>query len=210
MAEAGRTNRRRRELSSSLLLLERPIVPYVNSRGVPMPESATPTSNVYGTNSGGETLTAPAGPSAVDSGGGPNDLLIGSSGDNIFYIRDGSDRVQVADGLPGVKSIVAYTSYTLPANVQNLSVSGNFSYAVGNALPNLIVGQNGPEQLYGGAGDDVLVGAGNGTSFIVAAGEGSDAIYNFSSSDTIRLIGSNFHAFAEVQEIGRASCRERV
>ena len=174
-------------------------MPYVNSRGVPMPESATPTSNVYGTNSGGETLTAPAGPSAVDSGGGPNDLLIGSSGDNIFYIRDGSDRVQVADGLPGVKSIVAYTSYTLPANVQNLSVSGNFSYAVGNALPNLIVGQNGPEQLYGGAGDDVLVGAGNGTSFIVAAGEGSDAIYNFSSSDTIRLIGSNFHAFAEVQ-----------
>ena len=59
---------------------------YFNYLGVAMPESASPTTGVYGTSAGHETLTAPAGPSSVDSNGGTGDLLIGSSGDNIFYV----------------------------------------------------------------------------------------------------------------------------
>ena len=172
---------------------------YLNYRGDPMPQSASPTSSVYGSTAGGETLTAPAGPSAVDSGGGPHDLLIGASGDNIFYVRDASDVVQVAGGLAGVKTVVAFTRYALPANVQNLEITGSHNYAIGNSLPNLIIGHAGPESLYGGPGDDVLVGAGGGTSFIVPAGQGADVIYGFTASDTVRLIGSGFRTFAEVQ-----------
>ena len=70
----------------------------------------------------------------MDSGGGPNDLLIGSNGDNIFYVKDPSDVVQVGAGETGVKTIVAFNSYTLPDNVENLTSSGAFNYAAGNSL----------------------------------------------------------------------------
>ena len=170
-----------------------------------MPESAAPWSTVYGTDAGGETLTAPAGPSAVDPAGGSHDLMIGSSGDNVFYVRDGSDMVQVGAGLAGVKTIVAYTRYSLPDNVQNLEISGSHNFAVGNNLPNLIRASSGPASLYGGPGDDVLVGAGGGSSFIIPVGQGNDVIYGFTASDTVRLIGSAFRTFADVQGAMRQS-----
>lgn len=66
-------------------------MPYLNYAGIPMPESASPTNNVYGTSAGGETLTAPTGPSSVDSGGGAGDVLVGSSGDNTMSGGPGAD-----------------------------------------------------------------------------------------------------------------------
>src|SRR5438105_1763711 len=118
-----------------------------------MPEAAAPVATAYGTSAGFETLTAPNGPSAVDPGGGPGDVMIGSNGDNIFYIRDPTDQVQVAGGLSGVKSVTAYTSFTLPANSLNLDSTGSYNYAVGNSLSNLIVAHSDHETLYGGPGD---------------------------------------------------------
>jgi Ca2+-binding RTX toxin-like protein len=174
-------------------------VAYLNYLGAPMPESATPVNWVNGADTGDQTLTAPAGPSGVDPGTGPDNLMIGSAGDNVFYIRHPTDRVLVPAGLPGVKTVIAYTAFTLPANVQNLDSTGSYKFAVGNNLDNLIVSHSDHQSLYGGGGNDVLVGAGNGTNYIVATGQGSDVIYNFAPSDTIRLIGSSFHGFADVQ-----------
>jgi beta-glucanase (GH16 family) len=174
-------------------------VPYQNFRGDLMPEAAQPAQTVAGTSAGYETLTAANGPSALDPGGGPGDVMIGAAGDNIFYIRDPSDRVQVASGLSGLKSITAFTSFSLPANVQNLDSTGSYNYAVGNALSNLIVAHSDHQTLYGGPGNDVMVGAGNETSYVVAAGEGSDTVYGFTANDSVRLIGSTFRSFADVQ-----------
>ncbi len=174
-------------------------MPYLDYLGDPMPVSAAPASSVSGTSAGGETLTAPAGPSAVDSGGGPGDLMVGSSGDNVFYVRDRTDQVQVAAGLPGIKSVVAYTPFALPANVQNLDATGSYAFAVGNSLNNLIIAHSDHETLYGGPGNDVLVGAGNGTSYVVATGQGNDVIYDFTPADSVRLIGSGFRSFSDVQ-----------
>ena len=178
---------------------------YFNFRGDVAPQSAAPGATTYGTSAGGERLTAPTGPSAVDSGGGPGDVMIGSSGDNIFYVRDGSDLVQVAGGLAGVKTIVAYMRYALPPNVQNLEITGTYNYAIGNGQSNLIIAHNGSASLYGGPGDDVMVGAGGGTSFLAPTGQGNDVIYGFTAADTIRLIGSNFRSFADVQAAMRQS-----
>jgi len=174
-------------------------VTYFNYLGQAMPESASPTSNVYGTSAGNETLTAPTGPSAVDSNGGAGDLLIGSNGDNIFYVKDASDTVRVDSGLTGIKTVVAFTSFTLPANVQNLSSSGAFNYAAGNNLDNLIVVGNDAETLYGGPGNDVLVGGAGANTFMVKAGEGNDVIYGWNSVDQIQLAGTSFKSFADVQ-----------
>lgn len=159
---------------------------YLNYLGQPMAERASGP-GVFGSSAGGETLTAPAGPSSVDDNGG-GDLLIGSNGDNTFIVRDPSDVVRVGGGLSGTKSVTAFTSYTLPSNVQNLTSSGALNYAVGNALDNLIKVGNDGETLYGGPGNDVLVGGFANDTFIVKAGEGNDVICGFHAGDTIRLI----------------------
>jgi beta-glucanase (GH16 family) len=174
-------------------------VSYFNFLGQPMPESADPVRNIFGTSAGGETLTAPAGPSAVDSNGGAGDVLVGSAGDNIFYVKDPTDSVHVAAGLAGVKTVVAFTSFTLPDNVQNLTSSGALNYAAGNRLDNLIKVGNDGEMVYGGPGNDVLVGGFANDSFIVNAGEGSDVIYGFHPGDTIRLTSPSLTNFQAVQ-----------
>jgi len=174
-------------------------VTYFNYLGQPMAESASPTNNVFGSSAGGETLTAPNGPSSVDSGGGPGDVLIGSPGDNIFYVKDPSDTVRVDAGQSGVKTVVAFTSFTLPANVENLTSSGAFNYAAGNNLDNLIIVGNDGEMIYGGPGNDVLVGGFGNDSFIVNAGEGNDVIYGFHAGDTIRLTSPTLTTFQAVQ-----------
>src|SRR5262245_6926943 len=110
---------------------------YYDAHGAAMPESVAPINTVYGTTAGGETLTAPPGPSGV-SGEGGGDLLIGNTGDITFWVKDRHDQVQQAAGTAGIKTAIAYTSFTLPANVQNLTSYGNFNYAVGNNLANLI------------------------------------------------------------------------
>jgi beta-glucanase (GH16 family) len=174
-------------------------VPYLNYLGQVMAESQSGGPGVFGTSAGGETLTAPPGPSVVDGNGG-GDLLIGSSGDNIFYVKDPHDVVQVAAGLSGVKTVVAFTSFTLPANVQNLTTNGTYNYAAGNALDNLIVAGNDSEMLYGGAGNDVLaLGSGGAFSVVNKVGEGNDVIYGFDANDNVRLVGTSFTSFAGVQ-----------
>ncbi|HEV2533293.1 family 16 glycosylhydrolase [Phenylobacterium sp.] len=170
---------------------------YFNYLGQAMAESASGP-GVFGTSAGGETLTAPAGPSLVDGNGG-GDLLIGSNGDNTFEVRDPNDIVQVAAGSPGVKTVTAFLSYTLPANVQNLTSSGALNYAAGNSLDNLIKVGNDGETLYGGGGNDVLVGGFGNDTFIVKAGEGNDVIYGFHAGDAIRLISPALPNFQAVQ-----------
>src|SRR4051812_2080515 len=95
---------------------------YLNYLGQAMAVSADPGSNVIHASGPGQTITAPAGPSALyayDTAGHSynNDTFIGSNGDNTFYINNVTDLVQVAGGLTGVKSIVVWAGgYTLPAN----------------------------------------------------------------------------------------------
>jgi len=173
-------------------------VTYLNYLGQPMAEAANGP-GVFGTGAGGETLTAPAGPSSVDGNGG-GDLMIGSNGDNTFIVRDPGDVVRVGAGLSGVKSVTAFTSFSLPDNVQNLTSSGALNYAVGNSLDNLIRVGNDGETLYGGPGNDVLVGGFANDTFIVKAGEGNDVIYGFHAGDTIRLISPSLPNFAAVQQ----------
>ncbi|MDB5416776.1 MAG: exsH, partial [Phenylobacterium sp.] len=170
---------------------------YFNYLGQPMAESANGP-GVFGTSAGGETLTAPAGPSVVDGNGG-GDLLIGSNGDNTFYVKDPNDIVRVSAGSTGTKTVVAFTSFALPDNVENLTSSGAYNYATGNTLDNLIKVSNDGEMIYGGAGNDVLVGGFGNDSFIVKAGEGSDVIYGFHAGDAIRLVSPSLTSFQAVQ-----------
>jgi beta-glucanase (GH16 family)/Ca2+-binding RTX toxin-like protein len=183
-------------------------VPYYNSRGVLMPESAKDIRAVNGT-AAKETLYAPEGPSVVVGNGG-GDVIHASAGDNIFWLsRD--DTVIAQAGLPGVKTIKGWDLLTLPDNVHNLTVNGAQNYAVGNSLDNLIiVDDNDAQWAYGGRGDDVLVGGFGRENFLVRVGEGSDVIYGWHGGDEVRILGGNFATFDQVRAAMRQEGADAV
>ncbi|WP_395671748.1 Calx-beta domain-containing protein [Phenylobacterium sp.] len=171
---------------------------YYNSRGVAMPESAAEQARVAGTSAGGETITAPAGHSSL-SGEGGGDTLIGNSSDNRHWITDPKDKViEQAGG--GTDTMIGWTSLKAAANVENLQVNGNLNYAIGNALGNLIIVDDSTHFIWGGAGDDVLVGGAiQKTTFMVRAGEGSDVIYNWNGNSQLQLWGYGLDTAAEIR-----------
>ena len=177
---------------------------YYNYLDQPMPMSGWPPDDpaysLHGPDSGGATLYAPTNyPAGVAANGGDN-TIIASDGDNSYWIGP-TDTVIVPDGLSGTKTIYAYHSQALPTNVNNLVFFGGGTYGVGNSLGNLIImGGNDDNFIDGGPGNDVLVGGFGQNNFQVSAGNGDDVIYGFNANhDTVRMPGTTFSTFAQVQ-----------
>ncbi|MGZ3277019.1 MAG: family 16 glycosylhydrolase [Caulobacteraceae bacterium] len=106
----------------------------------------------------------------------------------------------IVQGPTGVNTVTTWMSYTLPDNIQNLNVTGDYLYAAGNALDNLItVGDSNAMQVYGAGGDNVLVGGAGTDTFIIDGTAGSNAIYNWHSGDEIELHGGAFTSFDQVR-----------
>jgi Ca2+-binding RTX toxin-like protein len=158
--------------------------------------------NVTG-GSGNDTLSG-AGNAAVNN-------LAGGAG-NDTYLVDSGDTITEAAGA-GIDSVfTSSASFTLAANVENLTFTGAGSFAgTGNGLGNVIAGAGGTDVLAGGGGNDTLIGndgvdslnggdgndildggAGNdvmngGTGndiFVFAAGFGNDVISGFDANPT--------------------------
>jgi beta-glucanase (GH16 family) len=129
-----------------------------------------------------------------------NDVLVGMAGDDNYYLSGSGDLVVENPG-SGIDTVTAWSSYTLPDNVENLNVSGSdYLYAAGNALDNLIkVGDSNQMTLYGAGGDNVLVGGAGADTFVIDGTAGSNAIYGWHAGDTLRLMGSDLRTFADVQ-----------
>ncbi|MGZ6017626.1 MAG: family 16 glycosylhydrolase [Phenylobacterium sp.] len=125
--------------------------------------------------------------------------MIGGLGDNQYYIQGWGD--VIVQGPTGINTVTTWMDYTLPDNIQNLYVTGDGLYAAGNSLDNLImVGDTNAMQLYGAAGNNVLVGGAGTNTFVIDNSVGTDAIYNWHSGDKIRLTaGSPLQTFAQVQ-----------
>jgi Ca2+-binding RTX toxin-like protein len=134
------------------------------------------------------------------AGGGGNDIYRATAGSPATFLEnpgEGTDSVQVARG----------QDYTLPDNIENISVQG-FSGSVlgpatlnGNALNNSIVAHNNADFIYGWdgndrisakGGDDHLVG-GNGNDYLdggsgndtFLAGAGNDILQGRSGNDSM-------------------------
>jgi Ca2+-binding RTX toxin-like protein len=82
-------------------------------------------------------------------------------GDDIYRVDSASDLVieNPSEGVDKIESAAA--TYTLPANVENLTGLGSSPHVlIGNELQNIITGNGGNDLLEGGAESDHLVGGG--------------------------------------------------
>ncbi len=117
------------------------------------------------------------------NGGTAADSLIGGLGDDFYNVDNEADTVieNINEGTDKVSSSV---TYTLSANVENLTLTGVSAInGTGNDQANIIVGNVASNQLNGGAGNDTLNGAAGADSLIGGLG---DDFYNVDNeADTV-------------------------
>ena len=108
----------------------------------------------------------------VIDGGSAADTMSGGKGNDTYVVDNAVDQVNenLGEGADLVRSSI---TYTLPANVENLTLTGNANInGTGNELDNVITGSAGANLLVGGAGNDTLdSGGGNDT---LTGGPGND------------------------------------
>jgi trimeric autotransporter adhesin len=132
----------------------------------------TGSSSLAGAGNGQDNIiTGNSGSNTLDGGGGV-DTLIGGTG-NDTYMVDNTGDVVTENASEGTDLVESAVTYTLGANVENLTLTGvtNTGYAnidgTGNSLNNVITGNSGDNTLDGGAGVDTLIGGAGDDSYIV-------------------------------------------
>ncbi len=114
-----------------------------------------------------------AGKDALDGGAGA-DAMFGGAGDDTFTVDNIHDEVNELAG-EGTDSVKASVSYTLAAEVENLTLTGAAAIdGIGNGLANKITGNNAANVLGGGDGDDQIKGMGG--IDILVGGAGADKL----------------------------------
>jgi serralysin len=132
-------------------------------------------------NAGADDLTGNGGNDLLDGGIGA-DKMAGGVGNDRFIVDNAGDQV-IELGGEGVDTVLSSISYTLGANVENLTLTGSALTGTGNDLDNILIGNALANQLFGGAGDDRLAG-GDGIDRLTG-GQGADTFVAELNSSTV-------------------------
>ncbi|TXI48462.1 MAG: hypothetical protein E6Q50_10770 [Lysobacter sp.] len=118
------------------------------------------------------------------NGGAGADTLIGGAGNDTYIVDSASDTI-VELASEGVDLVQTTVSYTLSANVENVSLSGTSNInATGNAENNTLTGNSGANTLTGGAGNDTINGGAGIDTMIGGTGDDSYTIDTLSDAIT--------------------------
>ncbi|HYE51486.1 MAG TPA: right-handed parallel beta-helix repeat-containing protein, partial [Azospirillaceae bacterium] len=163
---------------------------------------------------GNDTLQGLGGDDTLDGGSG-SDSLVGGAGNDTYFVNTSTDVVVEAAG-GGTDSVVSQFTHTLAANVENLTVTAEYSVdstgvrrnvnATGNDLANVVAGSiganlvrglGGADTLDGGAGADTLDGGLGADRLTGGAGDdlfdldkgaaNGDVVVDFATGDRIDL-----------------------
>ncbi|HEX8574354.1 MAG TPA: M10 family metallopeptidase C-terminal domain-containing protein [Allosphingosinicella sp.] len=138
---------------------------------------------------GANQLVGGAGDDMLDGGAGA-DGLTGGLGNDRYIVDDSGDIVtELAD--EGTDAVESSISYTLGANVENLTLTGTAANGTGNGLANAITGNAIGNTLLGGLGNDVLTGLGGDDS--LDGGTGADSM--------IGGVGNDFYVIDEAGDL---------
>ena len=147
----------------------------------------------------GNTILGNGGNNRIDGKGGVDNMR-GGGGDDTYVVDNTSDFIKENAG-EGTDSVESSASYTLGANIENLTLTGSAVNAGGNSLANTLTGHNGVNRLDGFDGNDILYGLG-GNDFLfggnnndeldggagadaMAGGAGDDAYYVDNAGDVV-------------------------
>ncbi len=118
------------------------------------------------------------------TGNSAANVLTGEAGHDMYVIGAGDTVVEAANS--GTDTVQSALTYTLGANVENLTLTGTAAVnGTGNSLHNILVGNSAANVLTGGAGNDTYV-VGVGDS-VVESGGGVDVV----QSSVTWTLGSN-------------------
>ncbi len=112
---------------------------------------------------------------ALDGANGA-DAMAGGAGDDAYVVDQAGDAIVELTG-EGIDRVQSSVTYTLPANVENLTLTGNGPInATGNALDNVLTGNGKANTLTGGAGNDTYVVQDTGDVVVEGAAAGADSV----------------------------------
>ncbi len=132
-----------------------------------------------------DTLSGLGGGDTLQGGLGA-DTMIGGDGNDVYIVDEAGDVVTEATAdavIGGVDRVESDIDYLLGANVENLDLNGTAVIGTGNALNNVINGNDEANQLFGGGGDDTLAG-GDGAD-LLDGGSGNDTLNGGNDNDNI-------------------------
>jgi Ca2+-binding RTX toxin-like protein len=132
-----------------------------------------------------DDLTGTPGDDTINGRGGA-DVMTGLAGNDTYIVNDEEDEVLEQAG-EGTDTIRSFVSDWLPANVENLVLTGTGdSRGVGNSLANRLVGNLAQNVLDGGPGNDTLTGrTGPDTFVFVSALNGTTNVDHLTDFDIL-------------------------
>ncbi|MBY3193422.1 hypothetical protein HFO25_35095, partial [Rhizobium laguerreae] len=123
------------------------------------------------------TITGGVGDDTLNGAAGA-DTLLGGTGNDTYSVDNIAD-VVTENADEGTDTVRATVSYTLGANVENLTYTGTGAFSgIGNGLDNTITGGVAADTLSGGAGADWLNGAAGADSLLGGTGNDTYSVDN--------------------------------
>lgn len=136
---------------------------------------------LYG-NEDNDIINGGVGNDNLDGGTG-DDILRGGTGNDIYTVDTVGDVIEENPN-EGTDKVNSYISWTLGANLENLTLLGNTIIdGTGNELDNHIIGNNAVNRLEGGDGNDWLIGK-DGNDILIG-GNGNDRLNGETGEDTL-------------------------